>query len=83
MHIPNREQVIAAFAASSSRPLLAEMERRYSAWGPLRELVKTWRKSAKNFENGLLLELCAMELENVLDNCHKFKKESADANRPD
>lgn len=40
MHIPNREAVEAAFAASSSRPLLAEMERRYDQRTPLRALVR-------------------------------------------
>lgn len=67
MHIPNREAVEAAFAASSSRPLLAEMERRYDQWTPLRALVRRWRRISKNFENGAAIELCAMELEKCLE----------------
>lgn len=59
MQIPNRERVETAFAESSSRPLLAEMERRYDEWPALRSLVRTWRRISKNFENGTAMELCA------------------------
>lgn len=67
MHIPKREKVEAAFAASSSQPLLAEMERRYEAWEQLRDLVESWRKLSSGVENGMAVELCATELEEVLD----------------
>lgn len=34
---------------------------------PLRGLITAWRRLAPHYENGLLLELCAFELERLLD----------------
>lgn len=68
MYIPNRAKVQAAFADTSSRPLLSEMERRFDAWERLRTLVSRLRE--EGFEP--TPKWAAARLEEILDGSSEF-----------